>query len=148
MGMRMEFPSEERNINRKGHGRGEKKTRANVTRESLRGQSKFLQILGDFAVPALLRKSQRIPAVVSAGMRVRSVGDKYFDHVETTVGSSLQQWRMTFAVTVVHVRAIFRQPLRDGGVSARDRSCQRSICRSVCRDGIDVCALAAQILRD
>ena len=99
----------------------EKKTRANVTQESLRGQSKSLQILGDFAVPALLRKSQRGLAVVGARMRVRSVRDKYFDNVETTVGNSLQQWRMTFGVTVVHVRAILREPFNDSSMSARDR---------------------------
>ena len=42
MGMRMEFQSEERNINRKGHGRGEKNRAATLPAKRLPGQSKFL----------------------------------------------------------------------------------------------------------
>ena len=37
MGMRMEFQSEERNINRKGHGRGEKRRAPTLTRETVTG---------------------------------------------------------------------------------------------------------------
>jgi hypothetical protein len=42
MGMRMEFQSEERNINRKGHGRGEKNRAPTLPAKRLPGQSKFL----------------------------------------------------------------------------------------------------------
>ena len=70
---------------------------------------------------ALLRKSQRGLAVVGARVRVRSVRDKYFDNVETTVGNSLQQWRMSFGVTVVHVRAILREPFIACSAAETDR---------------------------
>src|SRR6266853_4725984 len=103
-------------------GVGKKNRAPALPAKRLPGQSKFLEILGDFVVPALLRKSQRGLAVVGARMRVRTVRDQYFDNVETTVGNSLQQWRMTFAVTVVHVRAILREPFDDRSMSARNRS--------------------------
>jgi hypothetical protein len=42
MGMRMEFQSEKRNTNRKGHGRGEKNRAPTLPAKRFRGQSKFL----------------------------------------------------------------------------------------------------------
>ena len=106
------------------------------------------QVRHDFFVATFLGKSQSVFPIVGLRMQICAVFEQEFYNSQMSIRRSCQKRRISFCVTVVHVRSIFHKPLRDGSMAASDGTSQRGVAAAVCGNCVYVCTVRVQVACD
>src|SRR5216683_6902631 len=103
---------------------------------------------GNFRMIAFPGKVQRGFPVAGGVVQIGAVSQKEFGDIEAAICRGGEQRRVVSGVAVVGIRAMFQEPLNDGGVAAGDRAGKRVVSRTIGGRGINVGTMSGKILDD